>query len=60
MLFAFGAMSPEAVAEAGYKGMMKGKTLVIPGVKNKLVPLGVNFVPRPLLRRLVDKVNQSD
>ena len=40
------------VAEAGYDGMMTGKTLVIPGVSNMLIA----NVPRLLPRRLVAKV----
>ena len=41
--------TPEAVAEAGYRGLMAGKRTVIPGFANKLVTLAVRFVPRRYL-----------
>lgn len=47
------------VAEAGYAGLMKGKSIVLPGVKNKLLPHAVQFVPRFMLRKLVKKVQEK-
>lgn len=48
-LFKLGRMSSEDVARIGYQGMMKGKTLVIPGAKNKLIMESVRFTPRKLV-----------
>lgn len=48
-LFKMGAMRSEDVARAGYKGMMAGKTLVIPGVINKTIAMSVRFSPRKLV-----------
>jgi len=48
-LFKLGAMKSRDVAIAGYKGMMAGKGLVIPGVRNKTVAMSVRFSPRKLL-----------
>jgi short-subunit dehydrogenase len=44
-----GVLSAEAVAEAGYKGVMAGRRVVVPGLANKL---GV-FLTRILPRRAV-------
>lgn len=44
----------EMVAEAGFRGLMRGQRTVVPGLTNKLVTLGVRVVPRRLLLRLVD------
>lgn len=47
-----------AVAVAGYRGMMRGKRLVVPGLMNKLVALSVRCMPRrlllPISRKLVE------
>lgn len=59
LLFAAGVMSAEQVAQAGYEGMMRGKSLVIPGASNKLTSWGVPFLPRALTRRIVRRINDS-
>lgn len=59
VLFAMGAMSPEEVAKAGYKAMLRGKSLVIPGLKNKLIPVGANILPRKVMRKIVHRVNRD-
>jgi uncharacterized protein len=48
-LFKLGAMKSKDVAIAGYKGMMAGKGLVIPGLLNKTVAMSVRFSPRKLV-----------
>src|SRR5690242_14104797 len=48
-LFKLSRMSSEDVARIGYQSMMKGKTLVIPGAKNKLMMESVRFTPRKLV-----------
>jgi short-subunit dehydrogenase len=49
------AVSPERVAEAGYRGLMQGRRLVVPGLANKLVAgLVPRIVPRPLLLAAID------
>lgn len=48
-LFKLGAMKSRDVAIAGYKGMMAGKGLVIPGVLNKTVAMSVRLSPRKLV-----------
>jgi uncharacterized protein len=58
-LFKLGAMKSKDVALAGFKGMMAGKGLVIPGVLNKTIAMSVRFSPRKLVttisRRLQEK-----
>ena len=45
-------MAVEPVALAGYRGMMRGTSVVIPGVANKLLILGTRTAPRWLLVRI--------
>jgi short-subunit dehydrogenase len=40
------------VARVGYDGMMKGKAVVIPGLRNKLIPIAARLIPRPLIAEL--------
>ena len=54
-----GAMEPELVAEIGYKQFMKGKNIIIPGVKNKIA-IGMSKVfPRKLLGKIVEYIQKS-
>jgi len=48
-LFKMGAMKSADVAQAGYKGMLAGKTMVIPGFINKTLAMSVRFSPRKLV-----------
>ncbi|MBK0404479.1 SDR family oxidoreductase [Adhaeribacter sp. BT258] len=52
-LFAGKIATPQEVAEAGYEGLMAGKTVVIPGIKNKVLALSSRFAPRDLVTRIV-------
>ena len=58
-LFASGAMDAARVAAIGYRGLMRGKTVIIPGLKNRLLAFVVRFAPRRLVtsavRMLQDK-----
>ena len=42
-------MEAKAVARAGYQGLLKGKTLVIPGVRNWLVVESLRISPRKVV-----------
>ncbi|MEP7030522.1 MAG: SDR family oxidoreductase [Pseudolabrys sp.] len=46
--------SAESVAELGYRGLMRGNRVVVPGLINKLVAFLVPLVPRRLLLAAVD------
>jgi short-subunit dehydrogenase len=41
--------SPDQVARAGYNGLMRGRSVVVPGLQNKIVP----WLPRLLPRRML-------
>ena len=51
-LFRRGVADASAVALAGYRGLMAGKLLVIPGFGNKLLPLAVRLSPRQVVTRI--------
>jgi len=46
------------VAEAGYRAMLAGRAICVPGLMNKLMAQGPRFGPRGLVRRIV-KVMQG-
>lgn len=48
-------MPPAAVAEAGYRGLMNGERIVVPGRLNKLRVFLRRLVPRGLYVRLVER-----
>ena len=47
------------VCEAGYRGMMAGKSVVIPGLWNKLLTFFVRFIPRRAATRIVHAMQSS-
>jgi short-subunit dehydrogenase len=51
-LFEAFVMDAPTVARAGYDGMMKGKAVVIPGLRNKLIPVAARLIPRPMIAAL--------
>jgi len=46
--------SAEHVAELGYRGLMEGRALVVPGLINRLAIALIRFVPRGLLLAAID------
>lgn len=48
------AVSAERVAEAGYRGLMRGQRVVVPGLANRLVTRLAPRVPRRLLLKLIE------
>jgi short-subunit dehydrogenase len=58
-LFKLGAMRSLDVARAGYEGMMRGKTMVIPGFLNKLLAQSVRFSPRKLVTAISKSVQKK-
>ena len=54
-----GSMDPAAVAEAGYRGLMSGKTIVIPGLKNKLLVQILRLSPRALVPKIVRRLQEA-
>ena len=48
----------KSVATAGYRGMMRGKTIVIPGFSNKLIPWVARVSPRGAVTRVVRRMQE--
>jgi short-subunit dehydrogenase len=49
----------EEVANAGYKAMMKGKAIEIPGLINKLSALTPRFSPRSMVRDMIYRIHKN-
>ncbi|HKU68878.1 MAG TPA: SDR family oxidoreductase [Candidatus Baltobacteraceae bacterium] len=54
-LFHLPMAKADAVAKAGIDGMMRGKTVVVPGITNKLVAISPKLAPRRLLVKISGK-----
>ncbi len=52
-------MDARTVAEAGYRGMMAGKTIVIPGVLNKLMTQSIRVSPRSVVTKVVRRMQEE-
>lgn len=48
----------KAVARAGYEGLVKGKTVVVPGWRYKILWRLARVLPRPITRKLAANVNR--
>jgi uncharacterized protein len=57
-MFRLKVMDSMPVARAGYEGMLEGRTIIVPGLSNKLAALASRLVPRTLLARLVAHLNR--
>ena len=51
-LFQSFVMDAGEVARAGYRGLMSGKTTVVPGLYNKVLVSSIRFTPRTLVTRV--------
>jgi short-subunit dehydrogenase len=51
-------MDAATVARAGYRGLMAGKTVVIPGIRNKLLVETVRFSPRNMVTQVVRNMQE--
>jgi hypothetical protein len=52
-------LDAKAVALAGYRGMMRGRRVVIPGFGNKLVVQALRLAPRRLVAEMARRVQQT-
>ncbi|WP_375512304.1 SDR family NAD(P)-dependent oxidoreductase [uncultured Nostoc sp.] len=52
-------MDAQTVAEIGFRALMKGQTIVIPGFMNKLLAKSVRFVPRKLVTKFVRNMQED-
>jgi uncharacterized protein len=51
-LFQRGVMDAARVAQAGHDGLRRGRTLVIPGLRNRALAFSVRLSPRALITRI--------
>lgn len=51
--------SADAVGQAGYRAMMAGRRVVVPGLMNQLMALSVRFTPRRWVTSLVKSMSAS-
>jgi uncharacterized protein len=51
-LFQAFVMDARDVARAGYQGLMRGKTTVVPGLYNQVLVSSIRFTPRRLVTRI--------
>lgn len=58
VLFKVGALEASKVAWAGYRGLRRGKTLVVPGLRNKITTLAVRLLPRAVIRKTVARIQR--
>jgi len=57
-LFDANVMDARSVAVEGYRGMLSGKTIVIPGFRNRLLASGYRFAPRGLITKIVRGIQE--
>ena len=53
-----GVMKASDVAEIGYREFMKGKTTIIPGLRNKILVFSVRLGSRKLLPSIVRRFQE--
>ena len=58
LLVQSGLMTTTDVVQQGYSALMQGKTVVIPGLSNKIGALATRFVPRQMTVRLVRRMQE--
>ena len=51
-------LDTRTVARIGYRSLMKGQTVVIPGRSNFLFAQAIRFLPRRLVRRIVYRAQE--
>ena len=51
--------SSASVAAFGVKAMQRGDVVAVPGLSNKVLAMSIRFSPRPVVRRLVHKMQEA-
>jgi short-subunit dehydrogenase len=59
LLFKANTMTSVEVARIGYRGMLKGKRVVITGWKNKLLAFSTRLAPRNVVTAITKKLNSA-
>ena len=52
-------MDARTVAEAGYRAMRAGNSVVIPGVMNWIMAQSIRFAPRKLVTKIVRSIQET-
>jgi short-subunit dehydrogenase len=52
-------MDARSVADAGYRGLITGKTVVIPGAMNKVLTQSIRFSPRSMVTKIARKLQEK-
>jgi hypothetical protein len=58
-LFTGATMDAATVAELGYAGLMRGRRVVICGLRNRIMALGSRFAPKSLVLRIAKRLNRA-
>jgi short-subunit dehydrogenase len=58
-LFDRAVMDARTVAEDGYRGLLAGKAVVIPGLRNNLLARSIGFFPRGLVTKVVRGIQEK-
>lgn len=58
-LFSRGVMDASVVAEAGYRGMMTGKSVVVPGLRNSALRIASRLVPTSMAIGQARRLNED-
>ncbi|SFF82816.1 hypothetical protein SAMN04488025_10638 [Planifilum fulgidum] len=58
-LFQRGEMDAETVAREGFRGLMSGRRVAIPGLSNRLLVGSVRFLPRGLITRIMKRIQKT-
>lgn len=58
-LFDRAVMDARTVAEAGYRGLLAGKAIVIPGLRNNLLARSIGLFPRGLVTKVVRRIQEK-
>jgi len=56
--FDMNSMTAKQVAEIGYKGLMKNKTIIVTGLMNKIRTNIPRFLPRNLVTKIIEKIQK--
>jgi uncharacterized protein len=58
-LFKMNAMDVMPVVEQGYRGMMRGKTVVITGLRNKIMMQSLRLAPRAMATKIARGLQET-
>jgi short-subunit dehydrogenase len=51
-------MDAQTVARVGYRALMDGKTLVTPGLRNRILGFSVRLAPRRMVTGITRRMNE--